>query len=200
MAQVEEMKVCSKCGDTLALSSFYLVKRKDRIKTAYTSKCKQCLVKINAEYQKANPEKNREKAKKWREANPEKHKETWMAYRERNVETTRKRCSDWRHKNKEYANQLGREWAKNNPAKAAANAAKRRAYILKATPSWADTKAIFVEYELAKWCSDMMGVKYHVDHIIPLKSTKVCGLHVHNNLRVIPASDNLSKSNSFKEQ
>jgi len=198
MAQVEGMKTCTKCENTLSLSAFYLTHKKDR-KPSYRSVCKQCLIAVSNERQKANPEKNREKARKWREANPEKHKETWMSYRERNVETMRKRCSDWRYKNKELANQLSAAWAKNNPSKTAAQAAKRRCALLKATPSWVNFDAIQIEYDLAKWCSDVMGEKYHVDHIVPLQGKQVCGLHVHNNLRVIPASVNLTKSNSFKE-
>lgn len=41
------------------------------------------------------------------------------------------------------------------------------------------------------------GLDWHVDHIIPLKGRKVCGLHVWNNFAVIPATLNKRKSNSF---
>ena len=77
----------------------------------------------------------------------------------------------------------------------AAQTAKRRAKLLNATPLWADFDAIKVEYQLANWCSEVTGIKYHVDHIIPLRGKLVCGLHVENNLSIIPAKENLSKGN-----
>ena len=70
-------------------------------------------------------------------------------------------------------------------------AAKRRAMKFKATPNWANLDKI---KEIYLNCPK----GFHVDHIIPLQSKKVCGLHVHNNLRIITAHQNQLKSNSLE--
>ena len=67
---------------------------------------------------------------------------------------------------------------------------KRRAYKLKAVPKWANLEKI---KDIYKHC----GKGYHVDHIIPLRSPNVCGLHVENNLQILKARDNISKGNRF---
>lgn len=41
----------------------------------------------------------------------------------------------------------------------------------------------------------LTGIEWHVDHIIPLKGIDVCGLHIWNNLQVIPKILNLRKGN-----
>jgi hypothetical protein len=56
------------------------------------------------------------------------------------------------------------------------------------------------EVELHELCVRMegdTGVKFHVDHMIPLQGSLVCGLHVWNNLQAIPRELNQSKKNKF---
>jgi len=100
-----------------------------------------------------------------------------------------------------YYEQGGKEklrlWRKryysNKKGKAIMNAKtnKRRAYKLKAIPKWANLERI---KEIYKKCKK----GYHVDHIIPLRSPIVCGLHVENNLRILKARNNIIKSNRLE--
>lgn len=71
-------------------------------------------------------------------------------------------------------------------------AQNRRNTVKRATPKWADKQKITKIYERAARQGKM------VDHIIPLNHPKVCGLHVHNNLRATPKLVNLSKGNKFR--
>lgn len=43
------------------------------------------------------------------------------------------------------------------------------------------------------------GIPHQVDHIVPLQSKIVCGLHVEHNLRVITATENARKKNKLVE-
>ncbi len=66
------------------------------------------------------------------------------------------------------------------------------------TPAWADLDAIRLIYEECAKLIEKHGPRsYHVDHIIPLQGETVSGLHVENNLQILKASDNLTKSNKY---
>ena len=57
---------------------------------------------------------------------------------------------------------------------------------------------VVVDYEqLALALTKRTGIEHHVDHEIPLRGKRVSGLHVAENLRVIPKLDNLSKGSRF---
>lgn len=102
----------------------------------------------------------------------------------------------WREENRERDNAYTRNWQARNPELVVANTGRRRASKLRAEPSWANTFFIAEAYRLAKLREKVCGGKWHVDHVVPLRSKLVCGLHVANNLQVIPASVNQRKSNT----
>lgn len=76
-------------------------------------------------------------------------------------------------------------------------AVRRRRARDAATPKWANLELVREFYRLANRISLSSGIKHHVDHIVPLKSDIVCGLHNQFNLQVIPGKDNLRKHNRY---
>ena len=93
-------------------------------------------------------------------------------------------------------------WQKANPEKVAAarlkqktngndriKAARRRASKKNATPAWADLELIRDVYIEAQY------MQMDVDHIYPLKGKTVCGLHVWENLQLLPKTINIKKGN-----
>lgn len=78
------------------------------------------------------------------------------------------------------------------------HAARRRVVKLQRTPPWADQQQILSVYRRAKRITDATGVQHHVDHIYPLQGKLVSGLHVHNNLQVLPWRENIMKRNHFE--
>ena len=136
--------------------------------------------------------------REWYERNKQLTKDRARARDLANPEQAAARKAKWREENREQHNAINREWNANNKPVKAALESKRRAMQLQRTPSWdPDAHLIIAKYQLATMLSQASGVPHHVDHIIPLQGHKVSGLHVFSNLRVIPGTDNVKKSNKF---
>lgn len=78
------------------------------------------------------------------------------------------------------------------------HAAKRRVAKLQRTPPWANQDAIRAIYAEAVRLTRETGIEHHVDHTIPLQGELVSGLHVENNLQVLPWRENILKRNRFE--
>jgi hypothetical protein len=89
-------------------------------------------------------------------------------------------------------------WKERNVVWVRADTKARRRKHRQATPPWLSRKQkleIRQLYQVAITLSRTTGERYVVDHIVPLRSAVVCGLHVPWNLRVITHEENLLKSN-----
>jgi hypothetical protein len=150
------------------------------------------------------------RAKEWAANNQEKLK----AYRLANKDKAKIAKKEWNEKNREYVNKTNLEWQKNNPEyakernnryKATENGkivrrASRDAYRKRCTDASMnkyDMKKVYGIYKQCKQLCVATGQEYHVDHIVPIRHPRVCGLHVSWNLQVIAKKDNLSKNNHF---
>lgn len=77
----------------------------------------------------------------------------------------------------------------------AARNARRRAAKRQAVPAWSNRDKIKEFYETANGLGMLTGEWHDVDHIVPLQSDIVCGLHCEANLQVLIRKENRMKSN-----
>lgn len=120
-------------------------------------------------------------------------------YRAANTKAWTERSVEWQKTNPEKVKLIRDRWRAANPGKVNASNNARYARKLHATPAWADLKRIEAIYEEANQKAKTDGMRYDVDHIVPLRGKKVCGLHVESNLQIILAIDNKRKNNRFEE-
>lgn len=112
-----------------------------------------------------------------------------------NLEATRKRDLNAYYNNYDNRQASRKKYNLANRDKSAAWSAKRRAVKLLATPKWANNEAVQLIYTKSQRLSVWLDVEYHVDHIVPLQSKFVCGLHCEANLQIIVGVENISKLN-----
>jgi hypothetical protein len=126
---------------------------------------------------------------------PECAKEYRKQYRNKHLEERREASRKWREKNLARASENLKKWKKANKAHVNNLNSKRRAIQKEAMPPWADEKAIKAVYEECNKLTQDTGIKHEVDHIYPLQSKYLCGLHVETNLQILTKSENAAKNN-----
>ena len=144
-----------------------------------------------------NPDKVNAQKRAYTKANTDQVKAWKSASQKRNRASANARNRRYAATHREELALKNKAWEAANPGKVLARAAKRRAATLRAMPKWADKEKIEKVYALAARFRSL-GCDFHVDHVIPLQGRNVCGLHVHNNLEIIEASKNRSKSNQLQ--
>ena len=87
----------------------------------------------------------------------------------------------------------------NNRDKINALKSKRKAVKLQRTVEWSDSSKIQEFYTEANRLKKLTGIDFHVDHYYPLQGDTVSGLHVPENLQILPGYENIRKSNKHPE-
>jgi len=150
----------------------------------------------------AMKERNKKERKAYCKRNPEKVSQAMKNWNLKNPGRNAAIAKEWRQKNKEYVNAVSREWKKNNPEKVKEMIESRiqkdrDSYLAERRMARAKRRATLKErlhpehnFELEKVLTDQckrlykkFGVKFEVDHIVPLDKG---GWHHHLNLQVIP--------------
>ena len=176
------MKLCPHCKNTKPFEAFY---SSSTHKSGYASWCKQCEAQRGKEKFNRRKQAQLIKAKEYRAANKESVSATIKAWKER---------YPGRHE------QAIRNWVIRNPGKVNAKWMKREASKRQRTPSWLTDEDFWMmeqAYDIAAKRTQMLGIPFHVDHIVPLQGKTVSGLHVPWNLQVITAKANRMKSNKL---
>lgn len=204
------MKLCAKCGQTKPLDCF---SKNAAARDGLNRKCKACDSAYQAErYLKAG-EQIRANAKRWAAENAERRQATNAAWREQNAAhraaymrdwyaanraDQQSKQAEWRAANREYIAERNAAWRRANPGLELALSRAKKAAKKKRMPKWADLEAIKAIYDKAA-ALRAQGLDVHVDHYYPLQGETVSGLHVPQNLRIIPAAVNLRKRNRHPE-
>lgn len=184
------MKICILCKVNKPVEEFY----KDRTRRdGLDYKCKVCRSKVSKVFHDS-----RRELKQKKDRLKEKPKNTLYKPSKKSIVEGKQNPEYYREyylANKEKKKEYYFSYYKNNKSLYTARVHKRKALEARALPKWADLKAISEIYKEREKISKETGILHHVDHIIPLNSKVVCGLHVEYNLRIIPAVDNLRKGN-----
>lgn len=173
-------KPCSVCK---AVKSFDLFYKASKSKDGHSNRCKEC----DLQYQRSRKKEKKESSTRWWKAHGESYKLKLRA------KTKEKRLKKYEFVFLSTQEDVAERWRQHR--------AKRILAKINATPAWADLNhhsKINEIYALTQQLQEVTGSIYHVDHMVPLISDVVCGLHVWWNLQPMLEKSNMLKNNNFE--
>lgn len=173
------LKLCCVCDQHKPLSEFH---KQAKAKDGLAYRCKPCQSAAMKASRAKHIDKHRAIERSWRERNAG----YMQAYYEQNKDQIKVRV-------REREARLKVELRPYN----AERVMRRNARKLRATPQWASQVAINTLYAEAARLTLETGIAHHVDHVVPLQSKLVCGLHVEHNLQILTRPENQSKGNRW---
>lgn len=186
------MKQCACCKVIKPMTDF----GKDRaMASGIKYSCKECLARKRRDTYQIDPGKSQLSSNNWKKKNSERQREYLAGYRAENKEKRNSESKEWRLSNKVHVSEYNKKYTASNYSAALARSNLRHARKKTQAPIWRDEFVIAEIYDLCVLRNRHTNIKWHVDHIVPLTSKIVSGLHVEFNLRVIPALHNLQKRN-----
>ena len=160
-------------------------------------KCRACRYAVIKAWKKANYSQVLASNRAWRHENRPLRLEQERRWRAKHRDEHYGKIREWHQRNPDKRRRAALAYAKRHPERVNARNQEYAAKRLGAVPSWANKFFMQEAYALAKLRTKLLGSRWVVDHIVPLRSKIVCGLHTHNNLRVISAKENASKGNRY---
>lgn len=149
----------------------------------------------NAEYRKKNAAKIYEYNKAYRAERRDWRRKIDRAWQRKNKDKLSAASKRYYYKNVEQKREAARLYSKENPDVVNSAHARYRAAKRSAIPVWSNKERCREIYREAARLTEETGVQHEVDHIVPLRSKIVCGLHVESNLQIIHKIDNIRKGN-----
>ncbi len=189
------MKVCKKCGGS---------ERYKPSKSSPFGNCKQCSrAACDLQYKKNKNnidyiEKAKANGAAWYSENSEKVKASSAKRYAANPEKVKANSAKNYADNPDKRKKRQKVYRLNNKEKTRAWWHKHHAQKKMAIPLWFGELDKLIMYEAADLCiriEKATGIKWEMDHTVPLQSKFVCGFHIGCNIQVIPRATNRSKQN-----
>lgn len=186
------VKTCSKCGEQKLRSQF---NKHTGSRDGLRGYCKACHAAYSTGWIEANRERYNARSRADRALDPGKYQGWARNYRESDPVRYGEVKRNWVERNTARRQATVRRYTLKHAAKLHEKVRARQAGKMLALPAWADRSAMTEFYKEAKRLTRETGVRYEVDHIVPLRGRGVCGLHCEANMQLLPKAENIRKLN-----